>query len=332
MCTVSVVIPTYRHRDFVAQTIDSVLAQSFDDYEVIVVNDGSPDDTEQVLHSLVEAGRIQYFRQRNQGQAAARNRGLAEARGKFVAFLDDDDLWPPDKLKWQIELFDLFPQAVMAYGDCEIIGRRGPGEPTAFGPASELFCGDLQGELLEVNHIVSPGCTLIRTDVLRKLGGFDAEIWGADDWDLYLRLSREGPFAYRRRTALLYRRHAENASQDDYRMYLNCCKVQQRHDRLQPPGKRPPRRPLNRRMRTHYCHQCLRHAEAALRRRAVGEGLRWWSRAARIDAGIVLSDPDAQAALVEAIVPRSAAPSVNRVVGAIRWRLRPVFQSLSANW
>jgi glycosyltransferase involved in cell wall biosynthesis len=329
MCTVSVVIPTYKHRDLVVETIESVLGQSFGDFEVIVVNDGSPDDTEQVLAGLIETGRIRYFRQPNRGQAAARNRGLAEARGKFVAFLDDDDLWPGDKLRWQVELFDLYPQAVMAYGDCAIIGRRGPGEPSVTGPASGLFCGDVRDKLLELNHIVSPGCTLIRTDVLRKLGGFDPQIWGADDWDLYLRLTLEGPFAYRKQTALLYRRHDENASQDDYRMYVNCCKVQRRHDRLQPPEKRPPRRPLNRRMRTHYCHQCLRHAEAALGRRAIGEGLRWWSRAARIDPGLVLIDPSAPTALVDTFFPQPAAGWINRGVGAIRWRLRPVVQSLS---
>jgi len=329
MCTVSVVVPTYKHSDLVVQTLESVFAQTFSDYEVIVVNDGSPDNTGQVLQPLAESGKIRYFRQANRGQAAARNRGLAQARGEFIAFLDDDDLWPAGKLQWQLELFKTYPQSVLVHGDCAIIGHRGVGEPSAAGPTSDVFFGDLHDELLELNHIVSPGCTLIRADVLKRIEGFDERIWGADDWDLYLKLARQGPFAYRRRTALLYRRHDDNASQDHYRMYLNCCTVQRRHDWMQPPGKRPPRRPLNRRMRTHYCHQCLRQAESALRRHALAGGLQWWSRAARIDAGIVVNDPTVPAALVDAIFPEPAAAWLNRVVGAVRWRLRLAFQSLS---
>ena len=97
MATVSVIIPTYNHVDYVAETLETVFAQTFGDYEVIVVNDGSPDGTAEVLRPSREAGRIRYIEQANAGQAAARNRGLAEARGEFIAFLDDDDLWPPDK-------------------------------------------------------------------------------------------------------------------------------------------------------------------------------------------------------------------------------------------
>jgi glycosyltransferase involved in cell wall biosynthesis len=329
MCTVSVIIPTYKHRDFVVQTLESVLSQSFSDYEVIVVNDGSPDDTERVLRPPIESEKIRYFRQPNRGQAAARNRGLAEAHGELIAFLDDDDLWLPDKLQWQVDLLGQFPQAVLAYGDCEVFGRRGPGEPSGDGPDEEIFCGDHTDRLLELNHIVSPGCTLIRADVLRTIGGFDELLWGADDWDLYLSLSRQGPFAYRKRTALLYRRHDDNASRDSFRMYLNCCIVQRRHDRLQPPGKRPPARPLNRRMRTHYCHECIRRAQVAIRARDLRSGLGWWTRAARIDPTFTLNHADPPAALVEAIFPEYAANWVNRAIRAVRWRLRPVLDSVT---
>jgi glycosyltransferase involved in cell wall biosynthesis len=100
---ISVIIPTYRHRDFILRTLDSVFAQTRGDYEIIVVNDGSPDDTKTVLTPLVDAGRIRYVEQPNGGQSQARNRGLELARGKYIAFLDDDDLWPPDKLEWQTE-------------------------------------------------------------------------------------------------------------------------------------------------------------------------------------------------------------------------------------
>src|SRR4051812_10173624 len=101
--TVSVVIPTYGHCRYVLETIESALGQTFSSNEIIVVNDGSPDDTVVVLQPYTQTGRIRYFEQPNAGQASARNRGLAEATGEFVAFLDDDDIWPADKLAWQIQ-------------------------------------------------------------------------------------------------------------------------------------------------------------------------------------------------------------------------------------
>src|SRR5260370_24652309 len=101
--SVSVVIPAYRHRDFVLATLDSVFSQAFTDYEVIVINDGSSDDTTELLRPLAASGHIRYFEQANAGQATSRNRGIHAARGEFIALLDDDDLWPPDKLEWQVE-------------------------------------------------------------------------------------------------------------------------------------------------------------------------------------------------------------------------------------
>ena len=117
---VSVVIPTYNHSQYILSTIDSVFAQNYKGYEVIVINDGSPDDTAQVLKPLVEQNRIQYIEQENRGQAAARNRGLEVARGEFVAFLDDDDLWPPDKLEWQVAYLASHAEAVAVGGGAAI--------------------------------------------------------------------------------------------------------------------------------------------------------------------------------------------------------------------
>ena len=113
---VSVIIPTYKHQDFVLATLDSVFAQTFTDYEVIVINDGSPDDTAEVLLPLAEAGRIRYIEQKNTGQSIARNRGIAEAQGEFIALLDDDDLWPPDKLEWQVEALRRQPDVALIAG------------------------------------------------------------------------------------------------------------------------------------------------------------------------------------------------------------------------
>ena len=116
MPAVSVIIPTYNRRAYLFETLASVWAQEFTDYEVIVVDDSSPDDTAEALRPLVEAGRVRYLRQPNAGQAAARNHGMAEASGEFLAFIDDDDLWPPNKLGWQVELLRAHPDWVMVAG------------------------------------------------------------------------------------------------------------------------------------------------------------------------------------------------------------------------
>src|SRR5438128_5360345 len=119
---VSVVIPTYRRQDMIINTLESVFLQTFQDFEVIVVNDGSPDETAQLLAPLAASGRIRYLEKCNQGQAAARNRGLAEATGEFISFLDDDDLWPADKLEWQVSYLERNPSIAAVGGGFEWIG------------------------------------------------------------------------------------------------------------------------------------------------------------------------------------------------------------------
>ncbi len=225
MPVVSVVIPTYKHRDYVLQTLGSVFAQTFTDYEVIVVNDGSPDDTADVLRPLIEAGRIQYIAQANAGQSAARNRGIAAATGAYIALLDDDDLWPPDKLQWQVSALNRHSDASLVYGGVEGFGTP-VGEPLCQmdGPS-----GQAHKAFLEKNWITTPGQTLIRASALRRVGGFDTQIWGADDWDLFIRLAQVGAFVFESRLCLLYRYHAKNASHDFWRMHVNCSRVLHKH-------------------------------------------------------------------------------------------------------
>ena len=224
MPTVSVVIPTFRHASTVVAALESVFAQTFDDYEVIVVNDGSPDDTAAVLAPYVADGRIRYLEQPNAGQGAARNRGIGLARGEFVALLDDDDQWPPDKLAWQLALLRARPDAVLAYG----FARPTNGEPWRY-PEPPGPDGQVRQRLLDGNFILSPGQTLVRAAAMRQVGAFDPAIWGADDWDLHIRLAAIGEFAYEERIALHYRMHATNASRNIPRMFANACRVLHKH-------------------------------------------------------------------------------------------------------
>ena len=210
MPAVSVIIPTYGHRDTVVAALRSVFAQSFTDYEVIVVNDGSPDDTAEVLQPYV--GRIRYVEQANTGQGGARNRGIELAAGEFVALLDDDDTWPADKLQWQVEAMRRHPDVVLVYGEDLRVDRAGNPLPPTPRVGYKRPVGEAYGDFLEGCWISSPGQTLIRRSALELVGGFDPQIWGSDDWDLYMRLARIGSFYYEDQVALHYRVHAGNAS------------------------------------------------------------------------------------------------------------------------
>ena len=213
MPLVTVIIPTYNHGPFVAETLASVFIQTLGDQEIIVINDGSPDETATVLRPYAERGQIVYVEQENRGQAAARNRGLAMARGEFVAFLDDDDLWPADKLEWQVaalrssNVHDLVAGTVTRDLDGGADGGLKGMIPNSERQISydELFWGC---------PFVSPGQTLMRTAAVREAGGFDECIRGVDDFDLYLRMARRRPLLSVARPALRYRVHAGNASKD----------------------------------------------------------------------------------------------------------------------
>jgi glycosyltransferase involved in cell wall biosynthesis len=222
MPCVSVVIPTYNHRDYVLQTLDSVFGQTFSDYEVIVVNDGSPDDTAQVLKPLVDAGRIRYFEHANRGQAATRNFGLQQAQGEFIALLDDDDLWPPDKLQWQVELLRERPEVGAVAGDR--FWWEGTALPELLNDTGE--CKEMTFEsLFGGNPIASPGQVLIRRKLIEAVGAFNATFSGADDYDLWFRLTRITRFERYDRIALIYRVHNTNASNNLDHMLRNTRKV-----------------------------------------------------------------------------------------------------------
>ena len=225
MPAVSVIIPTYKHRDFVLATLNSVFAQTYTDYEVIVVNDGSPDDTAALLQPLAEAGRIRYIAQENQGQGAARNRGLAEAKGEFIAFLDDDDLWPPDKLEWQVAALLRCPDAGMVAGPADMINVD-----TGLRAKQTPFLPEVKFETLFLdNPFVSPGQTLVRASLLKRLNGLNPQIWGSDDWDLYFRIAKNSAIVMENRVALLYQVHPNNASGQMKRMLENSRLVIKTH-------------------------------------------------------------------------------------------------------
>jgi glycosyltransferase involved in cell wall biosynthesis len=190
---VSVVIPAFNRAAVLPEALDSVLAQTWKDFEVLVVDDGSTDDTESVLRPYVERDGIRLLRQANGGPSAARNRGIAAARGKYVAFLDSDDLWLPIKLAIQIPLLEARPAAVMAYGNLLNFDPDRGTLRLRYRPRS-MRTGDLYRLLVYKKLLCQASTVVVRTAVARRVGGYDESLRRSEDRDFSTRLAREGPF------------------------------------------------------------------------------------------------------------------------------------------
>jgi glycosyltransferase involved in cell wall biosynthesis len=281
---VSIVIPTYCHRDLILRTLDSVFHQTMTDYEIIVVNDGSTDDTGAILAPLVDAKRIQYFEQSNQGQSRARNYGIERCRGEYVALLDDDDLWPEDKLQWQVNFLDANPDVGMVGGTLQAIDEHG-----AFRWKGTFFPAIDFKALFAENPFLSPGQTLIRSDLLRRVGGMNPTIWGADDWDLWFRIAKVSRIVMLDRLALYYRLHPGNASKQTARLLKASCETLETHLREMPPSdRRPLRFGCHRTLYAGFGSLLVQAAKAQLRRGDFGAAMNSITQLLPLWTGIVL--------------------------------------------
>jgi glycosyltransferase involved in cell wall biosynthesis len=201
---VSVVIPTYNRARQIEAALESVLAQTYPEFEVIVVDDGSTDGTGEALRQLITqpGGRgapIRYFFQPNQGQSMARNKGIAEARGEWIAFLDSDDVWLPEKLEWQVRALEQFrDQCSACFTDSRMVNYPG-GDTTGFLAVGRRYEQDIGIDTNAVrnlgrsfgNYWVS--ALLARSDLVREIAGFDPQIRFAEDHDFNFRLSLVTP-------------------------------------------------------------------------------------------------------------------------------------------
>jgi glycosyltransferase involved in cell wall biosynthesis len=184
---VSVVIPTYNYGRFVCQAVDSALAQTYSPLEVIVVDDGSTDDTRQRLQSFGQE--IRYVYQQNKHLSAARNNGIREARGVFIALLDSDDIWAPEKLARQVELFDRFPDIGLVGTESFSIDDQGSRvKPDNEDPCVGQFVEVALGDLLEAG-MFGPSSVVIRNECLDVVGLFDETLRSVEDLDMWLRVA-----------------------------------------------------------------------------------------------------------------------------------------------
>jgi glycosyltransferase involved in cell wall biosynthesis len=203
---VSVVIPCYAQAHFLGSAIESVLAQDAVPLEVIVIDDGSPDDVASVANRYPG---VRYIRQRNQGLSAARNTGLRATSGAFVVFLDSDDRLLPGALKAGLACFAQHPESAFVYGDFRFIAEDGTPLERRERPALDV---DLYGGMLVRNHIEMTSTVLFRRSVLEQVGGFSISLRSAEDYDLLLHIARKHPTSFHRSLVAEYRRYERYGS------------------------------------------------------------------------------------------------------------------------
>ena len=185
---VSVIIPTFNRSSMVVEAVESVLAQSYAELEVIVVDDGSTDDTRERLRSYGQR-LILVVNEKNRGVSAARNRGIRQSRGEFVALLDSDDLWRPGKIQRQLDFFSAHPRAMICQTE-EIWVRRG----RRVNPRQKhrKYSGYIFPHCLPL-CIVSPSAVMIKRELLSRVGLFDEQLPACEDYDLWLRIAAHEP-------------------------------------------------------------------------------------------------------------------------------------------
>ena len=206
---VSVIVPAYNKGSTITAAIQSVLAQTYNDLEIIVVDDGSTDDTPSRILEIRHT--IRYLHQERSGVSTARNRGIEAAEGKFVAFLDGDDLWLAQKLERQLDVFRREPKIDAVQCGAHLVNNR-------LEVVETRRCHPEQDTLMDFllfRNLPGLGSTLVaRHNRLEAMGGFGADLVILEDWDLACRFARSGSFRSLPECLALYRQHVGNRSRD----------------------------------------------------------------------------------------------------------------------
>ena len=229
---VSVIIPTYNRGDLVTQAVESVLEQTFADFEIIVVDDGSTDGTRKALVPMIPP--VKYVGQENRGLAAARNRGIAESSGEFLAFLDSDDLWEPRFLEATLETFEKHPDAGAVFtAEREIGMDNRPGKRT-FTKRSPGIYFDAKGMLSDDTRVGCGRPPVVRREWIDRLGGFEESIRTAVDVEMWIRYSFHMPMVLQPEPLVLRRIHPATVSADQERNARVWLKILERLAREHP--------------------------------------------------------------------------------------------------
>ena len=242
MNLISVIMPTYNRASYLSGAIESVLGQTFQDFELIIIDDGSTDDTHTVVNPYLKDKRIRYFMQQNGGAAAARNHGLAVRQGKYVAFIDSDDTWEKNKLTLQWAVMNQLPDVGIVCSDFSSLDDEGCREQShirsyfsvfddyglryedvfqyvittpvkGLAADAQVYWGNVYETMIFGNIILTSTC-LCRAEVFKHTGVFDTRYSTLDDYDLFLRICRHFPIAYIDQSLVCYRYSNDQLSGD----------------------------------------------------------------------------------------------------------------------
>jgi glycosyltransferase involved in cell wall biosynthesis len=209
MPEVSVIIPTYNSARYIPAAIESILAQTLQDIEVLVIDDGSEDDTNLVVRRY--GGPVHYFYQKNHGVAAARNRGIEKSRGRYIAFLDADDTWLPHKLERQLVGLKEHPEVGACYAAHVVVDANLT--PLAIQRSQQRV--STLADLLTRGNVVGSLCTVVcQRSLFKEVGGFDPALSQCADWDMWVRLATMTEFLYIDEPLATYRQHGANMSRN----------------------------------------------------------------------------------------------------------------------
>ncbi len=207
---VSVLLPVYNAKKYVAPAIDSILAQTFTDFELIIIDDGSTDGSPAILQTYAARdNRIRLISRENRGLIATLNEMLDLAKGTFLARMDADDISLPERLAHQVEFLQQHPDVVCVGGDYEIIDPAGRLVSRATMPEDNA---EIQRRILSGSTIINHPCAMIRRDALRQIGGYDNTMVTVEDLDMLLRIGEIGNLANLREFVLQYRFHPNSVS------------------------------------------------------------------------------------------------------------------------
>jgi len=216
MPKVSVILPTYNRDQYLGEAVKSVLCQSSQDFEIIVVDDGSTDDTRTVVAQF--ADRVRYVWQPNQGRCKARNVGIDLAMGQYIVFLDSDDVILPRKLEIQSQFLDEHPSVGVVFSDVWFCDSEGQDVGLlSQSQSGRQFTGDVRGELIQGNFVTIHAAMTRRSCVV-EAGGFDEALPSQEDWDLWIRIAQNHGFHYIDEPVARYRIHDEMTFRDSGRI------------------------------------------------------------------------------------------------------------------
>jgi len=225
--SVSIIMPIYNSSKWISDSIKSVVNQSFDNWELIIVNDGSTDNSVEIIQQYLNDKRIKLFHQKNLGPANARNIGISNCNGEFLAFLDSDDIWLHEKLQIQLQFFESNPHIGLVYSNYNLFYDN----PKLTFPLkqSNWFHTWPDNHRLLVYDFIGILTVVVRTSIIKELGGFNENLFGTEDWDLWIKVAQFNKISKIEKVTASYRVHPDGLSQTAHNHFNQLKKVYDLH-------------------------------------------------------------------------------------------------------